>query len=433
MIAFEIAILILLTLVNGVLAMSEMSIVSSRKARLESLVVDGHPGARIALQLREDPSSFLSTVQIGITLVGILAGAFGGATIAAQLGPVLDRFDFIAPNGDTVAFVLVVVAITYLSLVVGELVPKRIALENPERIASFVARPMRVLSRIAAPAVWLLRVSTDAILGPLGIGGRREEKVSEEEVKLLVAEGARTGIFEPAEQTMIEGVLRLADRSVRAAMTPRSEIAWIDVAADRPAIAAAFEESRYSQFLVCEGSIDNAIGLIDGRDVIGPALRGQTIDLRRLATTPLVVPETISVLDLLEQFRSRGVHFALIVDEYGTTEGIVTDTDVLTSIAGNLPEHGEDADPMIVERIDGSLLVDGMTPIDEFEARLGVRNLRDNGDFETVAGLVIQNLGRLAKAGDRIALPGMAIEIVDMDGRRIDKVLVSRIPAEDPA
>jgi putative hemolysin len=425
MIAFEIAVLILLTFVNGVLAMSEMSIVSSRKARLESLVAEGHPGARVALQLRDDPSSFLSTVQIGITLVGIFAGAFGGATIAAQLGPVLDRFAFIAPNGGTVAFVLVVVAITYLSLVIGELVPKRIALENPERIASFVARPLRAVSRIAAPAVWLLRVSTDAILGPLGIGGRREEKVSEDEVKLLVAEGARTGVFEPAERTMIEGVLRLADRSVRAAMTPRAEVAWIDVAADGDAITSAFEGSRYSQFLVCEGSIDHAIGLLEARDVVGPALRGQTIDLRHFAKPPLVVPETISVLDLLEQFRSGSVHFALIVDEYGTTQGIVTDTDVLTSIAGNLPEHGEDPDPMIVERVDGSLLVDGMTPIDEFEAWLGVRNLRQDGDFETVAGLVIERLGRLARAGDRVELPGMEIEIVDMDGRRIDKLLVT--------
>ncbi len=432
MIAFEIAILVLLTLVNGVLAMSEMSIVSSRKARLESLLAKGHPGARIALQLREDPSRFLSTVQIGITLVGIFAGAFGGATLAAQLGPLLDQFEFIAPNGDTVAFVLVVIAITYLSLVVGELVPKRIALENPERIASLVARPMSALSRIAAPAVWLLRVSSDAILGRFGIGDRRQDVVSEDEVKLLVAEGARTGIFEPAERTMIEGVLRLADRSVRAAMTPRAEIAWIDVKADSEAVASAFEESRYSQFLVCEGSIDNAIGLLDARDVIAPALRGRPVELRRLAKSPLVVPETISVLDLLEQFRSGGVHFALIVDEYGTTQGIITDTDVLTSIAGSLPEHGVDDDPMIVERIDGSLLVDGMTPIDEFEARLGVRDLRQNGDFETVAGLLIERLGRLARAGDRIALPGMTIEIVDMDGRRIDKVLVTPTNTEDP-
>jgi putative hemolysin len=433
MIAFEIAILVLLTFVNGVLAMSEMSIVSSRKARLESLVAAGHRGARTALQLRDDPSRFLSTVQIGITLVGIFAGAFGGATLAAQLGPVLDRFAFIAPNGDTVAFVIVVVAITYLSLVVGELVPKRIALENPERIASLVARPMRVLSRIAAPAVWLLRVSSDAILDRFGIGERRQDVVSEDEVKLLVAEGARTGIFEPAERNMIEGVLRLADRSVRAAMTPRAEIAWIDVGADAETIAAAFEEGRYSQFLVCEGSIDKAIGLLDARDIVGSALRGRIIDLRHVAKPPLVVPETISVLQLLEQFRTGGVHFALIVDEYGTTQGIITDTDVLTSIAGSLPELGEDTDPMIVERIDGSLLVDGMTPIDEFEARLGARNLRGDGDFETVAGLVIERLGRLARAGDRVELPGMTIEIVDMDGRRIDKVLVTPSQPEGSA
>jgi putative hemolysin len=429
----EIAVIILLILLNGVLALSEMAIVSSRKARLEAMASSGSRGARTALKLLDDPTRFLSTIQIGITLVGIFAGAFGGATLAEQLGAVLDAYPLFAPNGEAVAFFVVVVLITYLSLVVGELVPKRIALQNPERVAALVAPPMRAVSRVAAPVVWLLRVTTDAILRILGVSAVRDATITEDEIKLLVAEGARTGIFVPEEREMIEGVLRLADRSARAVMTPRAEVVWVDVAATPEAVAATFEASGFTEVLVCEGSVDHPVGLLDARDLVGPGLRGERISIDRLRKKTLFVAEQISVLQLLDVFRREGNHFAVILDEYGSTQGIVTDADILASIAGELPQRAGESDPMVVRRADGSLLIDGMMPIDEFEAETGFRGLRGAGDFETVAGFVIDRLGRLPAAGDQLVLPEMEIEVVDMDGRRIDKLLVTLSPPSEDA
>jgi putative hemolysin len=420
----EALIVLLLILVNGVLAMSELAIVSSRKSRLEALALEGSSGARVALGLLEDPSRFLSTVQIGITLVGILAGAYGGATLAEELGPVLDRLAFIAPNGEAVAFVIVVVVITYLSLVVGELVPKRIALANPERTAVLVARPMRILSRVAAPAVWVLKHSTDAVLRLLGLGHGRDSTITEEEVKALIAEGTQAGVFAPEEREMIDGVLRLADRTVRAVMTPRLDVVWIDRASGRDALVGLVEAHRHRRILVCDGTIDNAVGFIDMADVLAAVLRGAAIDIGTLMRRPLVVSEGIGVLRLIDMFRREGIHFAMVVDEYGTTEGIVTPVDILAGIAGALPEREEE--PLVVERADGTLLVDGLMPIDAFEAAVGVRGLAGDGGFDTVAGLVLRELGRIPAAGDRVAVSGLTLEVVDMDGRRIDKVIVSK-------
>jgi len=427
MLILEIGIVLLLILLNGLLAMSELAIVSSRTARLQAEAERGNRGARVALELVEDPSRFLSTVQIGITLVGILAGAFGGATIADTFGDVLDRVPWIAPNGDTVAITIVVILITYVSLIVGELVPKRIAHANPERVAMLVAGPMRALSRLAGPAVWLLRHSSDAVLRLLGLTGIREATVTEEEVKLLIAEATESGVFAEEERRMIDGVLRLADRSVRAIMTPRSEVVWVDVAADRETIVRTIEANRYTRLLVCDGSIDNAIGYVDMRDLLVFVLHGGDIDLSAAMKQVLVVAEQTAVLKLIDLFRHDGIHFALIVDEYGATQGVVTSTDVLESIAGDLPERGEVVEQMIVPRGDGSWLVDGMLPIDEFEELVGVRGLRTDGGFETLAGFVIDQLGRLPKAGDRVMRDDMTLEVVDMDGRRIDKVLVTPV------
>jgi len=423
----EIAIVLVLMVVNGVFAMSELAVISSRKVRLESLAKQTNAGARAALDLISDPSRFLSTVQIGITLVGIFAGAYSGATLAEPLADWLNQSAWIAPHGGQMAIVIVVVIITYLSLVVGELVPKRIALTNPERIASLVARPMTTLSSIAAPVVWLLRISSDGLLRMFALSDTKRASISEEEIKALIAEGTRTGTFVPQERAMIEGVLRLTDRTVRVIMTQRSDIAWLDKSASRETIADLIETSPHSEFLVCDGSVDKAVGLISARDLLRVALAGQPIDVFKLVRQTLFVPEKTQVHTLIDLFRRDGVRIAVVVDEYGATEGIVTATDVLEGIAGALPDRDEDEGPGFAKRPDGSWLIDGTLPIDEFEDVTGISGLHRTGDFMTLAGFVIHELGRLPDAGERVEREGVIFEIVDMDGRRIDKVLVTKL------
>ncbi|MCB1501056.1 MAG: HlyC/CorC family transporter [Bauldia sp.] len=429
----EVLIVLLLIVVNGVLAMSELAIVSSRKVRLEALADAGSSGAKVALGLIGDPGRFLSTVQIGITLVGIFAGAFGGATLAAPLAHLLDQFAWIAPNGAAVAFVIVVVVITYLSLVIGELVPKRIALASPERMAALVAKPMRTLSWVAAPAVWLLKHSSDAVLGLLGLGRTEPSSITEEEVKALIAEGTRTGVFAPQEREMIDGVLRIADRTVRAVMTQRLDIVWIERTATRDELVHLFEAERHRRILVCDGGIDHAVGYIDMADVLATLLRGDAIDIPALIKRPLVISEWLGVLRLIDLFRREGIHFAVVVDEYGVTQGLVTALDILEGIAGALPERGEEDEPGIVHRPDGSMLVDGLMPIHAFAAGLDARGLETSRDYDTVAGLVLHALGRIPAVGDAVEVAGLRIEVVDMDGRRIDKVIVTQLPAPSAA
>lgn len=423
MLYFEIAIVFALTLINGVLAMSELGVVSARKARLEGMAADGSRGARAALKLKEDPGRFLSTVQIGITLVGIFAGAFSGATLADRLGHVLETIPAIGDHGPRIAFFSVVIAITYVSLVIGEIVPKRLALANPEAIAVVVAPAMTLLSKIAAPVVWLLRTSTEVVLMVFGNRSERDETVSEEEVRALIAEGAETGVFAAEERAMIEGVLRLADRSVAALMTPRSEIVWIDRNASVDDVRGILCAHHHSRLLVCEGTVDNAVGVVHTKEMLAAVLESRPLDLGALMQPLVAVPEQTTVLNLVELFRTSGAHVVVVIDEYGTTEGLVTPTDVLETIAGELPEAHEKDDPDIVERADGTFLVDGLTPIDEFRDRLSVRGLV-TGDYNTVAGLALEQLGRIPTAGDRFDHAGLRFEIIDMDGRRIDKLLV---------
>lgn len=432
MLYIEMFFVLLLTLINGVLAMSELAIVSARRARLAHMAGRGNRGARLALELIDDPSRFLSTVQIGITLVGILAGAFGGATLANRLGDWLDGFAVIRPNGDVVAIGVVVVGITYLSLIVGELVPKRIALADPERLASIVAGPMNRLSYLAAPAVWLLKASIEPFIRLLGLTAAKDARVTEDEVKFLIAEGTRTGVFAPKEREMIEGVLRLADRSARAIMTPRSEIVWVDVSADRTAIVQTVETSRFSRLLVCDQSVDQAVGVVHAKDLLPVALGGEPFSLKPLMVPAPVVPERTPVLTLVERFRRNGVHMAVLVDEYGMTEGVVTLTDVLESIAGDLPERGEPIESLIVEREDGSWLLDGMLPIDEFEDRTGLRGLQADHEFQTMAGFVLQQLEHVPTPGESFVWQGVRFEVIDLDGRRIDKILVERQKHSEP-
>jgi putative hemolysin len=423
MIFIETLVILLLVLINGLLAMSELALVSARTSRLQSLVSGGSRKARIALRLRDDPTEFLSTVQIGITLVGVLAGAFSGATLAERLAEWLGHWPSLAPYARSGALGVVVLGITYISLIFGELVPKRIALHNPERIASLVAPAMVWLARIAAPAVWLLKASIDASVRALRLRGRREATVTEDEVRLLVAEGTRAGVFAPKERRMIEGVLRLEDQAVRAIMTPRLDVAWLEEHADAEEIAQQLRERRLSRFPVCRESIDHPVGIVHAKDLVPAALEGEPIVLANYMVQPLVVPDGISVLKLLDSFRREGVHMALVVDEYGAIEGVVTLADVLEAIAGDLPELGETPEPGLVRRSDGSWLVDGDLPIGEFEDGTGLRGMREEGEFDTMAGWLLQHLGRLPVPGDAFVARSGRFEVVDMDRRRIDKIL----------
>jgi putative hemolysin len=421
MLYVELLVVLLLTVTNGLLAMSELAIVSSRKSRLDFLAKKGSRGARVALRLVDDPSRFLSTVQIGITLVGIIAGAFSGATLGQRFGSWLNSFTSISPYGQSIGIALTVVAITYVSLIVGELVPKRIALAQPERVASLVAGPMRGLSLISAPAVWVLHVSTENVLRILGLTGTRSTSITEDEVKSLIAEGTQAGIFVPQEQEMIEGVLRLADRPVRLIMTPRIRIVWVDVHADRNKIIDLVQSHRFSRILVCGGSVDHPVGFIHTKNLLPEAFSGEQVILLDLVEPLLYVPDRATVLSLLNRFKKEKIHVAVVVNEYGATEGLVTLTDVIETIAGDLPERGEEDAPRLHMREDGSWLADGAISTDKVEAVTGI----DMGDnVEMLAGFILGHLGRIPKAGASFVHGNARFEIVDMDGNRIDKVLI---------
>jgi putative hemolysin len=432
MVTAELLVLLALISLNALLAMSELAVVSSRRSRLQNLVKRRHRGARTALRLLENPTDFLSTVQIGITLMGVLAGAFSGALLAEQFGVWLDTWPLIAPYGQPTAFAIVVPGITYVQLVLGELLPKRIALNDPERLASTLAPVMRSLASLAAPAVWLVRSSTEGLLRVFGLARDRRFTVTEDEVRMLVAEGTRAGVFMPKEREMIEGVLRLADRTARAIMTPRTEVRWLDIAATPLEIAAQLEARRLSRFPVCQDTIDNPLGIVHTKDLARIALAGSPVNLAEVIVTPLVVLDGTPVLKLLEGFRREGLHMAIVVDEYGTTQGVVTVADIMEAVAGALPETGGELATALVKRGDGSWLVDGSVAIDEFEDRLGLAGLRGSRTFDTVAGYALFKLGRLPVEGDTFTDRTGHYQIVDMDGRRIDK-LIFRPRADDDA
>jgi putative hemolysin len=427
----EILVLLILVLANALLAMSEMAVVSSRRSRLQELVKKRHRGARIAMRLLEKPTDFLSTVQVGITLIGVLAGAFSGATLAGQFGAWLDRWPLLAPYGQSAAIAIVVLCFTYVSLIIGELVPKRIALNDPERVASALAPLMRGVARVAAPAVWLLRLSTEGLLRVLGLERDRALTVTEDEVRMLVAEGTRSGVFVPKEREMIEGVLRLADRTARAIMTPRTEVVWLDINATADDIVASLDARRLSRFPVCRETIDHPVGIVHMKDLARAALAGRPVSLGEIMLQPLVVLDGTPVLKLLEGFKREGMHMAIVVDEYGATQGVVTLADIIEAVAGALPEVGSELESALVKRSDGSWLVDGSVGIDEFEDRLGVSGLRGSRTFDTVAGYALFRLGRIPLVGDTFTDRTGHYEIVDIDGRRIDKLVYRPRVEED--
>lgn len=425
--ALEIVVILLLVLLNGMFAMSELAIVSSRRGRLQALQRAGKPGAEAALALAEDPSRFLPTVQVGITLVGIFAGAFAGQGLANRLASVVSLIPGMAPYASQLSLAVVVLFITYLSLILGELVPKQFALRNPEGVASLVARPMTTLSRVAAPMVWLLSHSSALVLKLLGASAPVESTVTEEEVKAVVAEGAQHGALEHEERHMIERVLRLADKPVRALMTPRNEVDWIDRAATPAEIVTRLRASDVTRFVVAEGRIDNVVGVVHSKDLLDQMLEeGGELSVATAMRQPMVLPDNLSALDGLERLRHDRVGLALVMDEYGSFEGVVTASDLLEAIVGELGGEPLPATGSAVQRHDGSLLLDGMMASDEARDRLDLPELPGKGSFHTVAGLMLALLQRVPREGDRIVWGGWRFEIVDMDGRRVDKVLASK-------
>jgi putative hemolysin len=425
--ALEIVVILLLVLLNGMFAMSELAIVSSRRGRLQALQRAGKPGAEAALALADDPSRFLPTVQVGITLVGIFAGAFAGQGLANRLAGVVSQIPGMAPYASQLSLAVVVLFITYLSLILGELVPKQFALRNPEGVASLVARPMTTLSRVAAPMVWLLSHSSALVLKLLGASAPVDSAVTEEEVKAVVAEGAQTGALEHEERHMIERVLRLADKPVRALMTPRNEVDWIDRAATPAEIVARLRASDVTRFVVAEGRIDNVVGVVHSKDLLDQMLEeGGELSVATAMRQPMVLPDNLSALDGLERLRHDRVGLALVMDEYGSFEGVVTASDLLEAIVGELGGEPLPTTGSAVQRHDGSLLLDGMMASDEARDRLDLPELPGKGSFHTVAGLMLALLQRVPREGDRIVWGGWRFEIVDMDGRRVDKVLASK-------
>ncbi len=423
----ELFILLALILLNGVFAASEMALVSARTARLEAQARAGDRGAQAALQLSADPSLFLSTVQVGITTIGILSGAFGENAIARQLVGLFEALPVIGTQAQTLATIAMVIIVTYLSVVFGELVPKRLALLAPEKFAARVARPMGTIARISYPFVTLFSRSGDLVLRLLRADRPADPDVSEDELRAMLAQGTQHGIFEAHEETMVGNVLRLDDLPVHDLMTPRSRVQWIDLDAPAAAQWAALREGRHQAYPVARGSIDQVVGTVDVREVVGHDAATIGGSIERFVRPALLVPETISGLRLLSQLRESRAHLALVLDEYGNVEGLLSRTDLLEAIVGELPMPDEAVGDEAVQRGDGSWSLDGMLPVARAAEVLGAPALADEpGDIHTIAGLVVRHLGRIPKVGEVLDLQELRFEVLDMDGYRVDRVLVTR-------
>jgi len=429
----ESLIILLLIVMNGIFALAEVAVVASRRTRLKQLAKEGDSKARAALELAESPNRFLSTVQIGITLIGVLAGAFGGATLAEEIAVYLRTVPALSSHAGPGSLGLVVFAIAFLSLVIGELVPKRIALHSPERIASLIATPMQWLSRLAAPIVAVLSYSTDAVLRLVGLNSHQEPVVTEQEITGMVEQGALAGIFAPAEHAMVKRVFRLGDRTVGSLMTLRQDIVWLDLNDPREHTLKKLSVSAYSRVPVCRGELDNVVGILRAKDLLRRHLACAEPDIEGLMLEPVFVPESLRALKLLEKLKEERTHIVIVVDEYGSVKGLGTLNDILEAIVGELPSLDESDETYSVRRDDGSWLLDGMLPMDEFKDLLGLGLLEEEGSgrFLTLSGYVMTKMGRIPRAGDRFDSDGLTFEIMDMDGNRIDKVLVSPLKSEN--
>jgi putative hemolysin len=431
----DILIILLLILVNGVFAMSEIAIVSSRRVRLQQMADEGDLGARAALALAEHPTRFLSTVQIGITLIGILSGAFGEAAITQRLIPVFQGIPLLAPYAKALATTCMVIMVTYVTLIIGEIVPKRIGMHSPEKIARLMAPVMRGLAWITKPLVTLLSASTDFLLRLLGAHRRDESPITEEEIKVLVAEGTEAGVFDKSEQDMIENVLRLEDWQLAQIMTPRADLVAIDLEDEDARQREVLATARHSYLPVCRGSISEIVGVVALHDLLAQKMRGETLDIQGVMHEPVFVPLSISPLSLLETFKRRREHLALVVDEYGSVQGLVALQDVMEPLVGQLGAADESLaeDPDIVQREDGSWLLDGSLPMERFKLLFPdeTDELEEGGrDFQTLAGFVLFLRGHVPETGEHFEWNGLRIEVVDMDRRRIDKLLVKRLDAD---
>jgi putative hemolysin len=422
----ELGIVTVLIVVNGLLSMSELAIVSSRPARLAGLVEKGVTGSRRALALASDPGKFLSTVQIGITLIGVLSGAFSGATLGQRLTLWLTEHGLSQGLADAIGVGAVVGVITYASLIVGELVPKQIALRDPEAVAVRVAPAMMLLAKASLPLVWLLDRSGKALLWLLGHRGEAEEKVSEDEIRTLVVEAENAGVLEPGEKEMIAGVMRLGDLPVAAVMTPRHEVDLVDLSQPAAEVAAAIRSSNHSRFPVVDGNRDHALGIVSAKELLDAYLAGETLDIRKLVREAPVIPETVDARDVIAILRDSPVHMGLVHDEYGTFQGVVTSFDILEAIVGAFHTEEGPAELAFVQRDDGSYLISGWMPAVEFAALLGVA-LPTSRPYQTAAGFLLQEFGTIPDVGDKIDTGGWRLEIVDRDGRRIDKVLATKV------
>lgn len=429
----ELAVILLLIIANGLFAMSEIAVVTSRKSRLQQRAARGDAGARTALELARDPTEFLSAVQVGITLVGILAGAFGGARLARDLAGVIDGIAVLAPYAYPIAFALIVGAITFVTLIIGELVPKEIGLAAPERVAARIARPMRRLGRVVRPLVALLSATTDAMLKLFRLTPKREPAVTEEDIRMLMAQGARAGVVQRVEHDIVERVFRLGDRQTGSVATPRHDIEWVDVDAPVDTLVEAVRASDHSRLLVCEGRLDRVVGVVRARALLAQSLTGKPLDLRVLVQQPLFVPETMPVYQLLEMFRQSDVHLAVVLDEYGGVVGVATINDIFDDLVAGIPGAVDEENASIVRREDGSWLVDGALSLDDLELTLALEPMTfgERHGFRTVGGLAMDRLGHIPEVGEAFEVAGYGFEIVDLDGRRIDRLMITAPPPSE--
>jgi putative hemolysin len=421
----ELFIALVLISLNGLFALSELAIVSARKSRLKVMGDAGRQGATAALALAEDPGRFLSTVQIGITLVGIIAGAISGATLGVRLSGWLESIGVPDRLAEPLGFGAVIGAITYFSLIIGELVPKQLALRNPERIACLVSPAMTMLARIAAPIVWLLDRSGRLVLRLLGQSRVKDDTVTDAEIHSLIAEAESAGVIEPEERSMIAGVMRLGDRPVRTVMIPRADVEMINVQDDFAAIGKQIAKSGYSRYVVHDGNPENIIGVVQARDIASALLQGRKPRFKQLVKAAPVFPDTVDAIDVVEKLKVSNVHLGLIYDEHGHFEGVVTAADILETIVGAFKEEKRPVEPEIVERADGSFLIAGWAPVDSVMPKLSLP-VPEKRDYQTMAGFVLDRLGHLPETGQSFDHKGYSFEVVDLDGHRIDKILVSR-------
>jgi putative hemolysin len=421
-------ILLALILANGIFAMAEIAVVSSRQSRLQSLANGGNEGAKAALRLTERPSDFLSSVQIGITLIGILAGAYGSTQLAAQIQPYLSQIPLLSEYSVVVASVLAVIVVTYLSLVLGELVPKQLALTHPERIAGGIARPMLFLAAVARPLVWFLSVSTRFIVRLLRVEPGTEPTITEDEIQMMLEQGTESGVFEPIEEEIVEKLFRVGDLHVNDLMTDRRDIVWLNLEDSAEALRSKMGRGLHSRYPVADGDLDKIVGLVFVKDLLAQSLTTNSLELQSALKPALFVPSGAPIYSVLERFKEATSQIAFVTDEHGGVEGLVTFNDLLEAIVGDVPEHGDPRDPSAIQREDGSWLVDGKFPIEEFKLLFDLGELpeEDENYYQTVGGFVMSYLGRIPQAGDSFQWQGWHVEVMDMDWRRVDKVLVAR-------